>query len=183
MIVLETDQLVLRHLAQNDAPFVVELLNDPDWLRFIGDRGVRTLEQAADYIEAGPVRMYAAYGFGLYLVERKADGAPTGLCGLVKRDFLDAVDLGFAFLPQYRGAGYACEAATGVLRYAAGPLGLTRVVAITAHDNERSARLLEKLGFRFEQTVPYPGEDEAVRLFAITLVGTSGGGVPPLTAR
>ena len=180
MIVLETDRLVLRHLAHNDAPFVVELLNDPDWLRFIGDRGVRTLQQAADYIGAGPVRMYAQHGFGLYLVERKADGAPIGLCGLVKRDFLDDVDLGFAFLPRYRGEGYAFEAAAGVLRYAAGPLMRTRVVAITAQDNERSARLLEKLGFRFERLAPYPGEEEAVRLFAWTLVGANERGVPLL---
>jgi RimJ/RimL family protein N-acetyltransferase len=169
--VLETDRLILRHLTPADAPFVVELLNDPDWLRYIGDRGVRTVQQAADYIKSGPVRMYARYGFGLYLVELLASGKAIGFCGLVKRDFLEDVDIGFAFLPRYRGEGYALEAAEGVLRYAATTLGLRRVVAIATRDNDRSARLLARLGLRFERMVAYPGEEEELRLFARDLAG------------
>lgn len=168
MTVLETGRLVLRRLTPADAPFIVELLNDPDWIRYIGDRGVRTVEQAADYIERGPAAMYARHGFGLYLTELKAGGEPIGLCGLIRRDFLEDVDIGFAFLPRYRGAGYAREAAESVVRYAA-TLGLRRLVAITTQDNERSAQLLERLGLRFERMVAYPGEEEDLRLFAVEL--------------
>lgn len=168
MIVVETERLALRHLTPTDAPFILELLNDPDWLRYIGDRHVHTVADARSYIETGPARMYAHYGFGLYLTELKG-GQPIGLCGLLKRDFLEDVDIGFAFLPRFRGAGYAFEAAIGVLGYAASVLALKRVVAITDQANERSARLLEKLGLCFECLMPYPGQDEEVRLFARTL--------------
>jgi RimJ/RimL family protein N-acetyltransferase len=160
--ILETERLVLRHLGPTDASFVLELLNDPDWLRYIGDRGVRTAEQAIDYIEAGPATMYARYGFGLYLTELKNTREPIGICGLIQRPFLENVDLGFAFLARYRGAGYAHH-------YAHATLGLGRVVAITTPDNERSARLLQKLGFHFEQIMTYPGETDALWLFACQL--------------
>jgi RimJ/RimL family protein N-acetyltransferase len=169
VIVLETERLVLRHVASTDAPFVLELLNDPDWLRYIGDRDVRTLGQAADYIQAGPARMYAQYGFGLYLTALKTSTEAIGLCGLLKRDFLEDVDIGFAFLPRYRAEGYAFEAASGILHYAQSVLALNRVVAIVTTDNHRSARLLEKLGFRFERMVTYPGEADQLRLFACSL--------------
>jgi RimJ/RimL family protein N-acetyltransferase len=169
VVVLETDRLRLRQLASGDAPFIVALLNDPDWLRYIGDRGVRSEEQAIAYIQSGPMRSYAERGFGLYLNERKTGGEPIGLCGLIQRDFLPDVDLGFAFLPRFRGAGYAFEAAAGVMRYAGATLGLRRIVAITGLDNERSARLLQKLGFRFEQRIAYPGEDAPVWLFGCAL--------------
>ncbi len=172
MVVLETDRLRLRQLETGDAPFIVELLNDPDWLRYIGDRGVRNEEQAVAYILNGPARSYAERGFGLYLTEEKSGGAAIGLCGLIKRDFLAYVDLGYAFLPRFRGAGYAFEAATGVLRYAGAGLGLRHIAAITALDNQRSAQLLAKLGFRFERLMPYPGEEEPVRLFARALDAT-----------
>ena len=109
--VLETDRLILRQLSIEDDAFILELVNDPLWLRFIGDRGVRTLDEARNYILKGPVAMYERAGFGLYLVERKIDGVPMGICGLIKRDVLDDVDLGFAFLPEYRGQGYATESA------------------------------------------------------------------------
>ena len=145
---------------------MLALLNDPAWIRFIGDRGVRTLAAAAEYIERGPIAMYASHGFGLYLIQLKRGGEPIGICGLVKRDFLEDVDLGFALLPEYRGRGYAPEAAGAVMRYAEAALGLTRLVAITSRENEISAGLLEKLGFRFERMVPFPGESEPLRLFS-----------------
>jgi ribosomal-protein-alanine N-acetyltransferase len=156
---------------------MLELLNDPSWIRYIGDRGVRTLAGAAEYIERGPVAMYTTYGFGLYLIERKVDGEPIGICGLVKRDFLEDVDIGFAMLERYRGNGYALEAARAVMEYAEATLGLKRVVAITTRDNERSARLLEKLGLRFEGMVRYPGESDMVRLFTYDAVRRSDAGV------
>lgn len=165
--VLETERLILRRMSTNDAGFILELLNEPSWLRFIGDRGVRTMEDARDYILNGPVAMYARLGFGLYLVELKEDGSPIGICGLIKRDFLDDVDIGFAFLPKYWGQGYAYEVASAVLAYGQEVLGLKRIVAITAPDNDRSARLLKKLGLRFERRVRYPNDGQEVRLFAV----------------
>jgi [ribosomal protein S5]-alanine N-acetyltransferase len=165
--VLETNRLSLRWLSVEDDAFILELVNDPLWLRFIGDRGVRTLDDARNYILKGPVAMYERAGFGLYLVERKNDGVPLGICGLIKREALDDVDLGFAFLPEYRAQGYAYESAVVVLAYGQSEFDLKRIVAITSPDNERSARLLEKLGFTFEKMIQLPHEKEAVKLFAI----------------
>lgn len=113
--------------------------------------------------------MYDRLGFGLYLVELKASGLPLGMCGLVKRDFLEDVDIGFAFRPPYWGQGYAYEAAAAVMAYGTEILALPRLVAITSVDNHRSARLLEKLGLRFERLVRYPGEEQDIRLFAVDL--------------
>lgn len=167
MKVLETERLILRRMSTGDAAFMLGLLNEPSWLRFIGDRGVRTLAEARDYILNGPVAMYTRLGFGLYMVELKAGGIPLGICGLIKRDFLEDVDVGFAFLPVYWGQGYAYEAASAVITYGTEVLGLKRIVAITALDNHRSASLLKKLGLRFERRVRYPGDEREVRLFAI----------------
>lgn len=169
MKVLETERLNLRWMSADDAAFMRGLLNEPSWLRFIGDRGVRTLDDARNYILTGPVASYARLGFGLYVVELKESGSPIGICGLVKRDFLDDVDIGFAFLPQYWRQGYAYEAASAVMGYGTETLGLKRIVAITAADNHSSARLLEKLGLRFERMVSYPGDGHDVRLFAIDI--------------
>ncbi len=164
--ILETDRLILRRLSVEDNEFILELVNDPSWLRFIGDRGVHTLEDARDYILKGPVAMYARLGFGLYLVERKSDGIPLGICGLIKRDALEDVDLGFAFLPEYRAQGYANESAAAVLAYGKSVFGLKRIVAITSPDNDRSAELLEKLGFTYEKMIQLPDDDSEVKLFA-----------------
>ena len=165
MKVLETDRLILRWLSTDDAEFILELLNDPAFLRFIGDKGVRTLEDARNYILNGPVDMYTRLGFGLYRVGLKESGIPIGICGLIKRDGLDDVDLGFAFLPQFRAQGYAYEAAAAVMTYGKVALGLKRIVAITSPDNDASGRLLEKLGLRFERMIRLSAGAEEVRLF------------------
>lgn len=167
--VLETERLILRRMAAGDAGFILGLLNEPSWLRFIGDRGVRTLEDARAYISNGPVASYERHGFGLYLVEPKGGGEPAGICGLIKRDSLEDVDLGFAFLPQFWGRGYARESAAAVLDYGRRRLGLRRVVAVTSVDNDASIRLLEKLGFRFEKPVRLSADDDEVKLFALDL--------------
>ena len=166
VMVIETDRLRVRHLALEDAAFVLTLLNEPSWLRFIGDKGVRNLEDARNYLLSGPLAMYARHGHGLYLVERKSDAAAMGMCGLIKRDTLPDVDIGFAFLPVFWGQGYAYEAACAVLAHGRAAFGLARVVAITTPDNHASARLLEKLGLRFEEMLTLPGSSEPLRLFA-----------------
>lgn len=163
--VLTTDRLALRHLDEDDAPFILELLNDPAWLKYIGDRGVRTLDDARGYIRSGPLAMYERCGHGLYAVVDKAGGTPMGLCGLIKRETLEDVDIGFAFLPRYCGQGYACEAAAATMRQARHDLGLERVVAITAKDNATSIRLLGKLGFRFERMIQLGEDAQTLRLF------------------
>ena len=168
MIVLHTERLRLRHLTLDDAEFMLGLLNDPGWQRFIGDRGIRTVDGAREHILKGPIAMVARLGFGFYLVERKEDGRPLGLCGLAKRDFLDDVDIGYAFLPEYGGQGYAFEAAQGVLAHAR-ELRLTRLVATVVPDNEASIRLLEKLGLRFERTFQAPDSTRELQLFALAL--------------
>jgi RimJ/RimL family protein N-acetyltransferase len=167
--ILETERLVLRWMSTDDAEFILQLLNEPSWLHFIGDRGVRTLEDARTYIVKGPVEMYTRLGFGLYVVELKESGIPIGICGLVKREFLDNVDIGFAFLPTYWAKGYAYESASAVMSYGTGVLGLKRIVAITSPDNRSSVRLLEKLGLRYEHIVKYPDDDQELMLFAIEI--------------
>ena len=141
------------------------LLNEPSWIRFIGDRGVRTLDDARAYIENGPVDMYHRLGFGLYMVERKEDGAPLGMCGLIKRKGLDDVDIGFAYRPAYWSKGYAFEAAAAVLQYAKNTLGLRRIVAITDPENASSRKLLEKLGFKFEKMIALAEGQSEIMLF------------------
>ena len=146
VFIVETERLRLRRLDLDDAPFIFELVNDPDWIRFIGDKGVRNLDDARHYIETGPMAMYREYGFGLYCVERKSDTRPLGICGLRRRDSLADVDLGFALLPAWRGLGYAGEAAGAVVTTALAG-GIEPVCAILKPDNRASRRLLEKLGF------------------------------------
>lgn len=166
MKVLDTPRLTLRHVSEDDAEFIFELVNDPDWLRYIGDRGVRNLEDAKNYVRKGPAESYARLGFGLFLVELKADGSPIGLCGLLKRDFLPDPDLGFAVLPRFRGQGYTHEAALGVLEQGQQAFGFERFLAITSLDNEISGRLLEKLGFRFEREIEMPSGGERLKLYS-----------------
>jgi len=166
--VLETDRLELRRLTTGDSAFILELLNDEAWLRYIGDKGVRTLAGAKRYLETGPIEMYERLGFGLYLVVRKSDGASIGICGLIKRDVLEDVDIGFAYLPPYRRHGYGREAASAVLAHGAADFGLKRIVAITSPDNDASVRLLEGLGFRYERTIDL-GSQGPARLFGSTV--------------
>jgi RimJ/RimL family protein N-acetyltransferase len=169
MKVLETERLILRRVTVEDDEFILELLNDPSWLRFIGDRGVRTLEAARDYILKSLVAMYERLGFGLYLVELKGEGVPVGICGLIKRDSLEDVDIGFAFLPQFCRKGYGYESASAVMEYGKRTFGLNRLVAITSQENYPSAKLLEKLGFSFEGMVKLSDDSEEISLFASDL--------------
>lgn len=165
MTVLETERLVLRRLSVDDAAFILELLNEPSFLRYIGDKGVRNVREAIRYLETGPLASYDRFGFGLYLVELKDAGVPIGMCGLIKRDSLPDVDIGFAFLPSFWSRGYAFESAVAVMTYGRDVLGLGRIVAITSPDNEASARLLEKVGLRYERLIKLADDQSEVRLF------------------
>lgn len=164
---LETARLALRELNPEDAEFILELVNEPDWLRFIGDRGIRTVESARDYIVNGPVKMYRQLGFGLWLVNAKESGASVGICGLIKRKGLCDVDLGFAFLSRHQRKGYAFEAAAATLAWGGKELGLRRVVAVVSPENVPSCRLLEKLGFGDEQMICLSEGAPAVKMYAI----------------
>ncbi len=165
---IETDRLTICPLTTNDAEFIFELVNTPEWLQFIGDRGIKSLEDARNYILNGPAKSYAKNGFGLCLVKLKTDDSALGICGLIKRDTLADIDLGFAFLPQYSGLGYAYESAMAILN-SAQSLSLKRIVAITTDENTRSIHLLEKLGLSFENKIKLPGEDTELLLFSILL--------------
>jgi [ribosomal protein S5]-alanine N-acetyltransferase len=162
----ETERLVLRTLELGDAPFMLALMTDPEWIRHIGDRKLRTEEDARRSMLKGPLALYRRFGFGLWLVARRGDEASLGICGLVKRPGLDDVDLGFAFLPAHRGSGYAREAALATLSHAHRALGLTRVVAIASPANERSHRVLESIGMTRAGTVRLPSAASDDLLFA-----------------
>jgi ribosomal-protein-alanine N-acetyltransferase len=164
--VLETPRLTLRRFSLDDALFVLEMVNDPAWLQNIGDRHVRTLDDARAYLLKGTLAMYQRLGFGMHVVMLKESDEPIGMCGLVKRDGIDDVDIGFAFLPQFRGRGLALESAAAVLEHGKRDLGLKRIVAIVSSANHHSIRILESIGLKFERMVKLPGDDEEIPLYA-----------------
>jgi RimJ/RimL family protein N-acetyltransferase len=163
---MRTARLTLRPFTQDDADFIVLLLNDPAWLRFIGDRQVRTTGDAREYLRNGAIAHAAKHGFALGAVQRTADGVPIGMCGLIRREGLDDVDLGYAFLPAYRGQGYAREAAAAWLACGFERFGLKRIVAITSVDNAASGKVLESIGMRFERRLRVAGHDEDSLLYS-----------------
>lgn len=163
---IETARLVIRPFTIDDAAFVLELVNDPAWIQHIGDRGVRSLADAREYLSKGPLASYARNGFGFNLVQLKSTGEPIGGCGLIKREMLNDVDLGFAFLSRFRGLGYAEEAARAMLENAQQVLGFDRIVAVVAPANTRSIALLQKLGFTYESSIHLtPDDPEEISLF------------------
>jgi RimJ/RimL family protein N-acetyltransferase len=166
MSIIETPRLVLRQLNFEDAPFILELLNEPGFLRHIGDKGVRSLADARDYLARGPMDSYARNGFGLYATCLR-DGTPIGICGLVKRDGLDCPDVGFAFLERFWSKGYAVESAAAVLAHAAVVLNLRRILAITSPQNDRSIAVLEKIGLRFARMIRLTEDSEELNLFEL----------------
>ncbi|MDZ7900996.1 MAG: GNAT family N-acetyltransferase [Arcicella sp.] len=165
-IVIETERLILRKFTVEDASFMLELLNTPTWLRFIGDRNVHSVEEAEQYLVNGNIKNYLEYGFGFYLVAVKETGESIGMCGLVKRDSLEDVDIGFAFLPQFIGKGYGFEAASSTLRYAQNILQIHKIVAIVNPDNTDSVKLIKKIGLQFEKMVQLSFTDIALMLFS-----------------
>jgi RimJ/RimL family protein N-acetyltransferase len=167
--VLLTERLRLRLFSEADAAFVLDLFTQPSFIAGVADRGLRTEADAARYVRERLAPAYAEHGFGFWAVERRADGETIGLCGLIRRDALDDVDVGYALLPQHTGQGYAREAVAATLTHARDALGLDRVVAIVNPDNTASVRLLRTLGLRLESALTMPGEDAPVHLFGIAL--------------
>lgn len=163
--VLETERLALRWLTRNDAAFIQALVNQPSWLRFIGERNVHSPEDAIGYIEKGPRASYAQHGFGLWCVERKEDGTPIGMCGLLKRDHLDHPDIGFAYLERYQGQGYGSEAALAVIDHARTILEVPRVLAVVDPANAGSIKILRKLGMGELGPIQMPGDGPPIALF------------------
>ena len=163
--VLETDRLILRRLGEDDGAFMLGLLNEPSFHRYIGDRGVRTEDEARAYIRNGAMASYEKFGFGLWLVLRKDDGAPIGICGLLKRDTLPDVDVGFAFRPAYWSQGFGIESAAAVLAHGRVAFALPRVAAIVQADNASSIQLLERLDFHFARRIEWPGDTAEVHLY------------------
>lgn len=163
---LETKRLRLRKLAISDSAFIVTLLNDPSFIKNITDRGVRTTQDAEQYLLRGPLHSYAEHGFGLLLVEELSSGLPLGMCGLIKRSNLEHVDIGFAYLPQFWGKGFAFEAAEAVVGQAKAKFYLKKLLGVTNPDNEGSIRILRKLGMKEEGTVILHGETNEILLFA-----------------
>jgi len=168
MIVLETERLFLRGFTVADAEFILALLNEPSFLRYIGDKKVRTVQDAEQYILNGPVASYERHGFGLGLVELKNTHTPIGMCGLLKRDELPDPDIGFAFLPDFWNKGYAFEAAAAVMKDARERLKLPRILAITNQDNEPSIKLLQKLGLQIERVIKMSTDSTELFLLSST---------------
>ena len=164
---VETGRLALRQFTTEDAAFILELLNEPSFLRFIGDKGVRTAADARGYLLQGPIDSYARNGFGLCLVALREDATPIGMCGLVKREALEHPDVGFAFLPDHWAKGYAFEAASAVLAHGRDVLKLTRILAITQTDNVSSIRLLQRLGLTRRGVMRMPPDEHEVALFEL----------------
>lgn len=170
MKILETERTILREVVETDAEFVLNLLNQPSFIKYIGDRSVQTIEQAREYIESRFAGSYKKFGFGMWAVELKETNDPIGLCGFVKRDGLPDADIGFAFLPQFERQGYAFESAAATMKYGRDVLSLKRVLAITSKDNESSGKLLEKLNFKFERLINLPPDAEELKLFSSDLL-------------
>ncbi len=162
---LETERLLLREFTTGDTAFILELVNSAGWLQYIGDRNIKSVEQAKAYLENGPIKSYRENGFGLCLVERKDDAKAIGMCGLLKREYLDTPDMGFAFLPEFNGNGYAYEIAIATVAYAKNKLKISTVSAITMANNEKSIKLLEKMGFSFKKTIFLPTGKEELQLY------------------
>ncbi len=163
--ILETERLLLRAFTDADSKFIIRLLNTEGWIKYIGDRNVKTEEQAIEYLRNGPIKSYEINGFGLCMVELKDGNIPIGMCGILKRDQLENPDIGFSFLPEFMGKGYAFEIANATMQFAKNTLKLPVIYAITVPYNDPSIKLLGKIGLKYIKTFSFPGETEELMLF------------------
>jgi len=166
MIILKTSRLYLSKINKKDAPFLYQLMNDPDWILNIGDRQINNLEDAENFIANRFIKSYKENGFGFYILRLIENDSPVGICGLIKRDGLDHVDIGYALMPEFRGNGYAFEAAKVVSAYGLNHFKLDKIVAIVNSGNKKSEQILEKLGLQFEKMITLPNETKKIQLFS-----------------
>jgi RimJ/RimL family protein N-acetyltransferase len=164
--ILETERLILRQLIFDDSKFIIELLNSEGWIKYIGDRNVKTEDDAKNYLRKGAFKSYAENGYGLWLVETKETKTPIGMCGIINRADLENPDIGFAFLPQYSGKGYAFEIAQATLNYAIKQLNLPIILGITVSYNLKSINLLKKIGLKYVKNINLPGDPDELMLFS-----------------
>lgn len=169
MVEIKTERLSIGQFSLDDAPFILRLLNEPTFIENIADKGVRDLDGARDYLRRGPMASYERYGFGLWLVRLVENNKPIGMAGLLKRDYLEHIDIGYALVPEYCGAGYAFEMTSAVMRYAAEVLNAKQIMAIVSEENEPSITLLGKLGFAPDGMLHVPGDGNKTRLFMATV--------------
>jgi RimJ/RimL family protein N-acetyltransferase len=170
MIIAETHRLLISKLSLDDGPFFLELVNTPNWLKYIGDRNLKTVEDAKTYLKNGTLKSYNNFGFGFYKLQLKEENNKTiGTCGLIKRDALECVDLGFAMLPNYERKGFGYESSVAILKLAKEQFKLHKVAAITLPENTSSIKLLEKLGLSYEKTIKPFEDDEELLFFAKVL--------------
>lgn len=166
---LETERLVLRRITLGDTGLMLAIWNDPAFIHHVGDRGIRTIEDAQDALNKGAFKLYEEHGYGPYCMSLKRDGTQIGICGLFRRDNLDDPDIGFAVLPGYRGKGFVAEAAHAVVTHARDDLGIMTLTAIVSPNNTASIGLIEKLGLKFERGITMPGEDDEISLYSMKL--------------
>ena len=167
MNTLETERLILRRFTLSDTAFIIELLNTEGWIKYIGEKNVKTADQARAYLENGPLKSYRNNGFGLALVELKEGRVPVGMCGLISREYLDHLDVGFAFLPNHTGHGFAFEIVTRTIKYAFDELKQEQLLAITLPHNYSSIKLLTKIGFNHDKNIIAPDTNEELCLYSI----------------
>lgn len=166
MIIAKTNRLIISKLSLKDAPFFLKLVNTPHWVKYIGDRNLSTVKDAEDYLLNGTLKSYEEFGFGFYKLQLKEEKTPIGICGLIKREELEEVDLGFAFLSEFEGKGFGYEASLAVITLAKNRFHLKKLLAITLPINSNSIRLLEKLGFIYQKKVKPFEDDKELLLFA-----------------
>jgi RimJ/RimL family protein N-acetyltransferase len=167
-MIIETERLLLREFTVDDSQFILELLNSEGWLKYIGDRNIKTTEQAINYLENVLIEGYRMHGYGFGLVALKKETRPIGLCGLIKRDHLPHIDIGFAFLPSYIGKGYGYEIAKKTLQYGFQQLQQEKIIAITLPTNSASIKLLEKLGLTYESRFVSKDKNEELLIYGIS---------------
>lgn len=167
-MILETERLRIRHLTEQDATFALKLYTTDPFLRFVGDKSLKTVDDARQYLLDGPISMYQSHGIGLSLVEIKECGTPVGICGLIKRDTLDDIDIGYGFLPEYFNQGYGYESAKAMMDFGRNELKINKIVAITTSDNDSSIRLIKRLGLNFVCNIEEPEGEPALGLYEIT---------------
>jgi len=164
-MIFETDRLIIRKMTLTDAPFLLKLLNDPTWIQFIGDRNVNTIKDAENYIKEKMIASYQKNGFGFYVLATKDKNTSVGTTGLIDREGMKHIEVGFALLQEFTGKGYAFEATKAMLDFAHKTLKINPIVAITDLENIRSGKLLEQLGFRFDKNIQLPSFEKPSKLF------------------